>query len=64
MNQETLWAREGDVMLKGYPGWSPFSSLHSPRQRALARQETHGFNFRVESDNGSKQMVFTDREGS
>jgi hypothetical protein len=60
MNHETLWAREGDVMLDGYPQWSPFASMHEPSWRAMARRRLHGFDFRVESCQGTKRMVINE----
>jgi hypothetical protein len=56
-SHEALWAKEGDVMLNGYPEWSPFASMHEASWRAMARRVVHGFDFHVESVNGTKTMV-------
>jgi hypothetical protein len=56
-NPDTLWAREGDVMLRAHPEWSPFASMHDPDWRSAARFAYHGFDFRVESVNGTKTLV-------
>ena len=61
-NPDTLWAREGDVMLRAYPAWSPFASLHTTERRANNRRLLHGFDFRVESVNGQKTLVKEDAQ--
>ena len=59
MNHETLWAREGDLARKWWLDgmWSPFSSRRTEMYRSEWRTMTHGFDFRVESVNGTKTMV-------
>lgn len=56
-SHEALWAKEGDVMQFMYPQWSPFASVHPPDVRSRVRRIVHGFDFRVESVNGTKTMV-------
>lgn len=59
MNHETLWAREGDMAKAWWNDgfWSPFSSGIRPEDRSMARIYCHGFDFRVESQNGTKTMI-------
>ena len=59
MNHESLWAKEGDVMRRCYQHgqWSLLASNVVDWIRSHERRSLHGFDFRVESDHGTKTMV-------
>lgn len=58
-SHEALWAREGDAAREYWAKgeWGPFAAHRTPEERSEARRQLHGFDFRIESHNGTKTMV-------
>jgi hypothetical protein len=61
-SHEALWALEGDIARDFWESgfWSPFSSTRTAACRTDARIGYYGFDFRVESVNGTKRMVINE----
>lgn len=58
-SHEALWAREGDAAREYWAKdqRGPLASDRTPEERSEARRAMHGFDFRIESHNGTKTMV-------
>lgn len=59
---DTLWAREGDAAKRAWSRgkWSQFASDMDADFRSDSRRFEHGFDYRVESENGTKKVVIVE----